>query len=69
MSYEVAHWSATNRTIELAAEIIWPGFITETPDDKVPLMTIALLYPASYPNGADYAPGADIKNTFDLAVD
>ena len=31
-------------------------------------MTIALLYPASFPNGADYEPGAEIKNAFDLAV-
>jgi hypothetical protein len=54
--------------IDAGAQIVWPGFITETPDDKVPLMTIALLYPGSLSNGKDYPYGADILKGFNFAV-
>ena len=52
----------------ITSELIWPGFKLEQPNDKIPIVNLALLYPETTKNGVFYEPGLNIKNAFDLAI-
>ena len=68
--YLVGSWSQITRevTISDAAAITWPGFKNVVPNDKIPIVTIALLVPLTNPDGSEYAPGKAIENGFYLAL-
>lgn len=65
----VGYYDAKNRAIKVNSNsIIWPGFTKFIPNDKIPLMTICLLYPAHDESGNEFSEGLAIKRGFDLGV-
>ncbi|CAG9335624.1 unnamed protein product [Blepharisma stoltei] len=65
----VGKWDSSSRTINTSgSSITWPGFTTTVPNDKIPLLTICLLYPAHDQDGNTYSGATAIKNGFDLGV-
>ncbi|CAG9309903.1 unnamed protein product [Blepharisma stoltei] len=66
--YYVGYWNLAGRSVTIKNTIIWPGFTTTVPNDKIPLLTICLLYPAHDQDGNTYAGATAIKNGFDLGV-
>lgn len=68
--YNVGSWSQITRvvTIPVPEAITWPGFKKVIPNDKIPIVTIALLVPLTNPDGTEYPPGKHIENGFYLAM-
>ena len=47
---------------------MWPGFSREIPNDKIPVVTICLIFPDTTPDGEAFHQGAHIKKSFELAL-
>jgi ABC-type branched-subunit amino acid transport system substrate-binding protein len=67
--HKVGRYDQIAREINVTGEIIWPGFKNRIPNDKIPIVTVALLYPDTKYDGTTNPEGAAIKNGFDLAIE
>ena len=47
---------------------MWPGLETAVPNDKIPIIKLGLLYPATDANGYTNSIGDQIKNGFEMGV-
>ena len=67
---EVGTWDYSTRSYTMSeySVITWPGFTTNVPNDKIPLIQLGLLYPAHDNNGNIYQIGTNIRQGFDLAL-
>lgn len=67
--YEIGYWdSLTNQLVSNGRQILWPGSETVIPNDKVPVIKVALLYPKTDSNGNKYHHGQAILNGFNMAL-
>jgi len=65
---KVGVWNSQTRQISMLEQVTWPGFTTTTPDDKTPVLKLALLCPFHSKNGEEFSESYHIKNGFDLAL-
>jgi len=67
--YEIGYWdSLTNQLVSNGRQIVWPGTDKVVPNDKVPVIKVALLYPKTDANGNKYHHGQAILNGFNMAL-
>ena len=66
----VGYWDSAQNKIVLdqGKAITWPGFTTVTPNDLVPIIQLALLYPALNNEGVLQGLGTEVRQGFDLAI-
>lgn len=69
-AFKVGYWDSLLHKIVLdqGIDITWPGFTKEIPNDTVPILQLALLYPAHDNSGNVNSIGVDVKRGFDLAI-
>ena len=62
-------WNSIDRVVEIPDGVItWPGFSRENPNDKIPVVTIGLIFPNTTADGEEFLQGVHIKNSFQLAL-
>lgn len=69
---KVGYWDYLTRQIKLtvdSSELFWPGMDHNTPDDKIPIIKIALLVPNTTSNGSIDLEGDGILKGFELALE
>ena len=66
----VGYWDSSQGKVVLneGMYITWPGFTRATPNDLVPIIQLALLYPANDGNGVVLDLGVEVRQGFDLAI-
>ena len=67
---QVAAWSLSSRSFSFSGyqPIVWPGLGTSVPNDKIPIIKLGLLYPATNADGTLNSDGTQAKNGFDVAI-
>ena len=67
--YEIGYWdSLTSELVSNGRNIVWPGTDKIVPNDKVPIIKVAFLYPKTDQNGNPYPHGEAMKNGFRMAL-